>query len=96
MFQDGAKYDLKTRPDESWPVYVGGQPENGYKYYIFNGQVVRGDAPGNILYGYIGGRPFNDWVLYLGGDKAAGGLGKDDPYDKKMIGIGIDYYKAMR
>lgn len=72
--------------------------------YYFNGELVDNDAPGNIMYGYIGkayGIP-ND-VLYLGAGIAQiaadtskaqwiySGTG-DDPIDYKNIVRGIEYY----
>ena len=91
--QNDGVWDLKQQ--EKW--------QNSSLYY-FNGEIVDADAPGNIMYGYLGkayGMPDN--VLYYAAGFAqivAGtstqlwvktGTG-DDPIDYENIKRGISYY----
>ena len=91
--QNGGDWDLKQQ--ERW--------QNSSLYY-FNGELVDADAPGNIMYGYMGkAYGFPDDVLYYAAGYAqikAGtstrlwierGTG-DDPIDYYNIEKGISYY----
>lgn len=75
--------------------------------YYFNGELVDSDAPGNIMYGYMGkayGIP--DAILYMAAGYAqykagttkkewiSNGFG-DDPIDSNNIKRGIDYYNML-
>lgn len=78
------------------------------KCYVFDGKMIRGDAPGNILYGYLGKVfGFSDELLCRAAGYAQTKAGTsdpswgtwygnppygDDPEDQKSIKIGIDYY----
>lgn len=72
--------------------------------YIFNGEIVDKDAPGNIMYGYMGkayGIP--DMVLYGAAGYAQVSAGTssfsfadsffDDPMDQENIRRGIELYE---
>jgi hypothetical protein len=87
LVHSGGKLDLKS-------VYrVKTDDNNDFRYYKFLGITIRGDAPANILYGYLGtayGIP--NWALYGGGDLTQEG-GVDDPMDKDDILLGIELYK---
>ncbi|MDR2672608.1 MAG: hypothetical protein LBC35_04870 [Coriobacteriales bacterium] len=62
---------------------------------MFNGVQIRGDAPGNILYGYLGKSFWISEPILIG----APGLVQesehwpfDDPEDTSYILMGFDYY----
>lgn len=99
LVRNGGELDLKN---QGW-----GTKEN----YIFDNKVVRGDAPGNILYGYVG-KCFKYQDILL--QRAAGyaqqqaGTNKpewgkwngnypygDDPKDQENIKIGMDFYRRV-
>lgn len=90
--KNNAKYDIKRKPEWS------------SDWYVYEGDIVRNDAPGNMLFGYLGkvfgydddfltfGAGFYQWVtnpLY----SSSGEAYFDDPYDTQMIQKGIAYYK---
>ena len=90
---DSGKYDLKSKPE--W---------QGREHFIYEGEVVWFDEPGNMLYGYVGkALGFSDDTL-----RAAGGVIQiterkskwsyvsshfDDPRDQKAINKGIQRFK---
>ena len=99
LVRNGGELDLKN---QGW-----GTKEN----YIFDNKAVRGDAPGNILYGYVG-KCFKYQDILL--QRAAGyaqqqaGTNKpewgkwngnypygDDPKDQENIKIGMDFYRRV-
>lgn len=93
LVRNGAPYDLKNQPGWQSPLF------------IYDGNVVRNDVPGNINYGYLGKVfDFPDWLLRLGagGAQILAGTSKpewlnldnfgDDPEDTKRIYQGIDIY----
>ncbi|EPY2275232.1 polymorphic toxin type 44 domain-containing protein, partial [Clostridium sporogenes] len=79
--------------------------------YIFNGEIIPGDAPGNILYGYMGKAfGYSDELLLraAGYAQVKAGTSKpewghwsgsepygDDPRDQSFIKKGISYYKNL-
>ena len=93
MVMPGGKYDLKSQSE--W---------QNRAHFIYNGEIVWYDEPGNILYGHLGKvMGFDDNIL-----KAAGGAVQilqgrsswefassyfDDPRDQKAIQKGIDIFK---
>jgi RHS repeat-associated protein len=87
--------DLKY--DES-SVY-GARYENGdrkYWSYVYEGQLVRYDAPGNIHLGYVaseGGRM--PWAFIYAGNVYSNG-GFDDAYDVKMLYWGYQNATPLR
>lgn len=90
--KNGAKWDLKQKNE--WQQS---------SLYYFEGELVDSDAPGNIMFGYMGkayGIP-ND-VLHLGAGYAQISAGTsswdwlttfgDDPIDSNNIDRGISFY----
>ncbi len=93
MVMPGGKYDLKSKPE--W---------QGREHYLYEGEIIWYDDPGNILYGYLGKvMGFEDDIL-----KSAAGAVQiatetsswsyvlsyfDDPKDQKAIQKGIDIFK---
>jgi hypothetical protein len=90
----GSTLDLKKYPE--W---------QGSHYYVYNNHLVRYDAPGNIVYGYMSeafGINNNTAFLGAGFVQARDGNSRpewggpptygDDPYDHLMIWIGIRHY----
>lgn len=87
------------------PLDLKQLPEWKSAYFIFDGHIVRGDAPGNIAYGIAGKiMGFSDYVLYSAAGFAQQRAGTsrpeweetfhgDDPYDQLSIAIGISYVK---
>lgn len=79
--------------------------------YIFDDKVVRGDAPGNILYGYVGKAfKFSDELLLraAGFAQQKAGTNKpewgkwngnppygDDPNDQNSIKIGMNFFRRV-
>lgn len=79
--------------------------------YIFNGEVIPGDGPGNILYGYLGKAfGYSDELLLRAAGYAQTQAGTnepewgdwfgsepygDDPRDQKNIKKGINYYNNL-
>ena len=55
----GGDWDFKS---------LKGYTKNDYKYYIYNGEIIKYDAIGNIHYGYVGqAAPWStEHILYLG------------------------------
>ena len=98
--QSGGPWDLKRLGD--W---------DNSSLYIFDGKLIDRDAPGNIMYGYMGYTyGFPDWVLYYAASLAQYMDGTvqakwlvmfphstlgDDPLDQLNIKLGIDYYKKI-
>ena len=90
--QNKGKWDLKQK--EEW---------NKSSLYYFDGKIVDIDAPGNIMYGYLGkAYGFSDKMLYMGAGYAQIDDGTamlefcntyfDDPIDQNNISIGIEVY----
>ena len=97
IVHNGAIYDLKNQPD--W------QSDK----FIYNGELIDKDVPGNMHYGYLGKVfGFPDTLLY-----AAAGLAQiraktsnkewlnfdnfgDDPRDTESIRKGIEYYNKVQ
>jgi len=93
MVRPGGKYDLKSKTE--W---------QGKEHFIYDGEIIWYDEPGNILYGHLGKvMGFEDVIL-----KSAGGAVQiatrtsswryilsyfDDPRDQKAIQKGIDIFK---
>ncbi len=91
----GGDWDLKAQDDtvyDTTPLQ--------YAEYLFNGEIVRYDAPGNIHYGYVGR---STWygsrrrLLSQAGaaqieDNPNGGWEGDDPSDAMYIIMGMDLY----
>ena len=93
MVRPGGKYDLKSKTE--W---------QGKEHFIYNGETIWYDEPGNILYGHLGKvMGFEDIIL-----KSAGGAVQiatntsswsyvssyfDDPRDQRAIQKGIDIFK---
>src|SRR3989339_333357 len=50
LYAPNFPWDIKNSAD---PVLGGGQDKREYWSYIYNGQLIRYDAPGNINYGYV-------------------------------------------
>ena len=97
--QDGGDWDLKSLDGtvyDSTPL--------GFSEFLFDGQIVRYDAPGNIHYGYVGrstwfgsrGRLLRQAGYAQVRDNSGGGWTGDDPYDATMIILGMDLYEASR
>lgn len=93
MVKPGGKYDLKSHSE--W---------QGREHFIYNGEVIWYDDPGNILYGYLGkAMGFNDLILKSAGGAVQIATGTsswnyvtsffDDPRDQASIQLGIDKYK---
>ena len=54
IVKSGAKYDLKSKPE--WKTK---------QHYIYEGEIIDYDSPGNILYGYLGkSMGFEDGILF--------------------------------
>lgn len=96
MVRIGGKYDLKSKSE--W---------QGKEHFIYNGEVIWYDDPGNMMYGYLGkAMGFDDITLYsaagavqiygsITGDSPIGPLSSffDDPRDQSSIKMGIQRYK---
>ena len=98
LVREGGEYDLKNKPE--W---------KGEDRYIYNGEVVKRDVPGNIHYEHLGKVfGYSDEVL-----KAGAGAYQmwqdprqiknfnwdtygDDPRDTERIRQGIDIYRRRR
>ena len=91
LVKNGAKMDLKN------------QPEWQHEHYVFYGEVIDKDAPGNINYGYFGaGIGFSNLTLEGGAGYAQIRAGTssfeyilnfgDDPRDQLRIKQGISLY----
>ena len=93
MVRPGGKYDLKSKTE--W---------QGKEHFIYNGEIIWYDEPGNILYGHLGKvMGFEDIIL-----ESAGGAVQiatntsswsyvssyfDDPRDQRAVQKGIDIFK---
>lgn len=99
--QGGGDWDLKN---QKGTIYYKGT----HKYYVFDNSLVRGDAPGNIHYGYVGKSTWwaTDELLFMKAGEAQKANPEntlpewdkppyygDDPIDHYYIVIGIEYYK---
>ena len=96
--KNGGDWDLKNTPQYSGKTYPLG--------FIYNGQHVSSDAPGNIDYGYVGAAPFwsTPQLLLNEAGKAQVSAGTsqpqwqnsyfhgDDPVDQVNILWGINMY----
>lgn len=104
-FRPGGEWDLKSSGDA---VFSGrwNDGERIFKSYIYSGELIRYDAPGNICYGYVASSlGFRDWVVQ-GGARAAqiadnlyhekGLTFKDNSGDAKYVQKGINLYKSTR
>lgn len=92
--KDGGALDIKLQ--ESWKFEEG-------KVYLFNGEPLRFDDPGNINFGYVGAVLFPEIVLCAGA--GANQISKwgfrfgnpttfyDDPRDNEMIKYGYSLYE---
>ena len=89
----GGKYDLKSKSE--W---------QGKEHFIYNGEIIWYDDPGNILYGYLGkAMGFEDLTLLsaAGAVQILTGTSSwdyvssffDDPRDQKSIKMGIQRFK---
>ena len=94
MVRPGGKYDLKSKTE--W---------QGKEHFIYDGEIIWYDDPGNILYGHLGkAMGFEDIIL-----KSAGGAVQiatqtsswsyfssyfDDPRDQSAIQKGINIFKS--
>ncbi|MCY7487505.1 RHS repeat-associated core domain-containing protein [Paenibacillus alvei] len=89
-----SELDLKNQP--GW---------KGYKYYVYEGELVRRDQPGNISYGYLGKVfGFTDKKLFFAAGAAQKMAGTslpewngpptygDDPFDSFNVKWGIEIY----
>lgn len=96
-------YNVKN--DGPWDLKQHSEWQQSSLYY-FNGELVDADAPGNIMFGYMGcayGIP--EMVLNLGAGAAQvsadtssiawGGTLFDDPMDAANISRGIELYKNI-
>ena len=91
--KDGGKLDIKLT--EEWKFEDG-------KMYIYNGNILRYDDPGNINFGYVGAVLFPLDVLCFGaGMNQISNYGFqfgdfstffDDPRDNEMIKYGYSLY----
>ena len=90
MVRPGGKYDLKSKSE--W---------QGKEHFIYNGEIIWYDEPGNILYGHLGKvMGFEDVILKSAGGAVQIATGTsswsyvssyfDDPRDQKAIQKGID------
>ena len=92
---DGGSLDIKLQDDRKF--------ENG-KIYLYNGQKLRYDDPGNINFGYVGAAIFPRAILCFGAgvnqiSKHGLKYGDistfwDDPTDNRMIKYGYGLYKG--
>lgn len=93
MVMPGGKYDLKESAE--W---------KGKEHFIYSGEIIRYDEPGNILYGHLGKvMGFDDAILKKAGGAVQIIQGRsnweyissyfDDPRDQKAIQKGIDIFK---
>lgn len=97
--QSGGDWDLKTNKNSIFLT----KPLQ-YKNYIFEGEILRYDAPGNINYGYTGASTWwgTDGLLFWGAGKAQiednpnSYWTSDDKYDSYCIQKGIDLYKRNK
>ena len=93
MVRPGGQYDLKSKSE--W---------QGKEHFIYNGEIIWYDDPGNILYGYLGkAMGFEDLTLLsaAGAVQILTGTSSwdyvssffDDPRDQKSIKMGIKRFK---
>lgn len=89
-FREYGNGDLKNWNDNS--IFGGGTNERKNWAYVYNGKLVRYDAPGNIHFGYVS----NATGLADAGSASMGAnfvqyftsMKADDAYDQKMINYG--------
>ena len=98
QFKTNGDWDLKSLIDSIF--YTG----NGAHNFVFIGMEIRYDAPGNILYGYVGNATLwanRNLLLYFAGKEqqhantSTASWGKsnyDDPVDQGYINAGYDLY----
>ena len=91
LVETNARYDLKN------------QPEWQHDYYVYEGQVIGRDGPGNIVFGYLAkvfgyseefasfGAGFYQILSGTSSWEFAGSW-FDDPRDQAMIQLGYEYY----
>ena len=98
--RNNGDWDLKNQKST---IYASGT----YNNYLFDGEIVRGDAPGNINYGYVGKAAWwaSDKLLFWQAGKAQKEAGTslpewnvapyygDDPNDHAMIKKGMEMYE---
>ena len=96
-----AAFILNVKNDS--PIDIKRSSEWSSKWYIYEDDIIRYDATGNILFGYVGKVfGYDDEFLCLGagmyqlltGPRQLDFIASygDDPYDTKMIRKGITYY----
>jgi RHS repeat-associated protein len=89
-FCGGCTYDLKNI---EYTVYY---KDTKYTAFVFGDKLIRKDAPGNMVYGYVGkDMGINGLILQLGGQYAQimSTHWLDDGYDQQMIKYGINLNK---
>lgn len=102
---------VRNKGDWDYKNQKGTIYESGkYNNYFFNGEIITGDAPGNINYGYVGKTAFwaSEKLLFKQAGKAQKAAGTslpewdkapyygDDPNDHNMIKKGIRLYENRR
>lgn len=103
-FKTGGSWDIKSSTDE---VLGSGQDKKrDYWSYIYNGELVRYDAPGNINYGYVA-RAAGLWGWQAQGIAAGEQIVSDisqrntpsfsdNTGDRKYVQMGIDLYNSSK
>ena len=99
---------VRNKGDWDYKNQKGTIYESGkYNNYFFNGEIITGDAPGNINYGYVGKAAWwaSEKLLFKQAGKAQKAAGTslpewdkppyygDDPNDYNMIKKGIQLYE---
>ncbi|MBQ7882098.1 MAG: LysM peptidoglycan-binding domain-containing protein, partial [Treponema sp.] len=99
---------VRNKGDWDYKNQKGTVYESGkYNNYFFNGEIITGDAPGNINYGYVGKAAWwaSEKLLFKQAGKAQKAAGTslpewdrppyygDDPNDHNMIKKGIQLYE---
>jgi RHS repeat-associated protein len=101
LFVPGGPWDIKNSND---PVLGSGQEGRKYWSYIYNGELIRYDAPGNINYGFVAkASGLSSNAIQRGARMQQFGddllkfkfTFRDNNGDKKYIQLGIDRYDAM-
>jgi hypothetical protein len=100
LFAPNGPWDLKNSSD---PVF--GVKNSSYDSYIYNGGLIRYDAPGNINYGYVSrAAGLNGSTIQFGatlaqvGDNLAHGRfsASDNGGDAAYVNMGIKSYAESR
>ncbi len=97
LFAPKFPWDIKNSND---PILGGGSGGRQYWSYVYNGELIRYDAPGNINYGYVASSLGLPGFIIQGGaqiqqiadDRLSGKLsnGGDNPGDRTYTRKGID------